>query len=252
MGRRIAGAQGCPRALYLQNVKLSPSGSPKCETVAKRCPADLLSVKLSSMFAPRYSRMLNSRRLLASRFPGCENCRHFATGFSRMRSWRRLLTSRTPKMMNCRRLWASGSPECETVVKLCHRVLQGVKLSSTFDLRSSDMCRPTHGLAGSTRRTRTRWVSQTLALCGWRQRVRGGFLSTIASESRPVVAAVLRVAPASRDHFLRENENYGPLAVRFCGWRRTRWRTRWRVRACSPNTKTDSLATPEQRPPLKF
>ena len=41
-------------------------------------------------------------------------------------------------MLNCRRLLASGSPECETVVKVCHRVLQGVKLSSTFDLWSSD------------------------------------------------------------------------------------------------------------------
>ena len=138
------------------------------------------------------------------------------------------------KMVNCRRLLASGSPECETVVKLCHRVLQGVKLSSTFDLRSSDMGRPTHGLAGATRRTRTRWASQTHALCGWRQRVHDGFLSTIASESRPVVAAVARVAPASRDHFLREKRNSWPLAIPFCGWRRTRWRTRWRVRVRSP------------------
>ena len=127
----------------------------------------------------------------------------------------RLLTSRTPKMMNCRRLWASGSPECETVVKLCHRVLQGVKLSSTFDLRSSDMGRPTHGLAGATRETRTRWVSQTHALCGWRQRVHGGFLSTIASESWPPVAAVARVAPASRDHFLREKRISSPTGCTF-------------------------------------
>ena len=194
----------------------------------------MISTKLSSMFAPRYSRLLNNRRFLAPRFPGCENCRHFAAGLSRLRSWRRLLTSRTPKMMNCRRLWASGSPECETVVKLCHRVLQGVKLSSTFDLRSSDMCRPTHGLAGSTRRTRTRWVSQTPALCGWRQRVHGGFLSTIASESRPVVPAVLRVARASRDHFLRGKRKVWLFGSTFCRWRRTRWRTRWRVRARSP------------------
>ena len=128
---------------------------------------------------------------------------------------------RISRMRNCRQGLPPGSPRCETVVDF-------------LPSRSSDMGRPTHGLAGATRETRTRWVSQTHALCGWRQRVHGGFLSTIASESWPPVAAVARVAPASRDHFLREKRNSWPLAIPFYGWRRTRWRTRWRVRARSP------------------
>ena len=97
---------------------------------------------------------------------------------------------------------------CEAVVKSCHGDLQNVKLPPISDLQRAG--RPADSLA-ATRKARTRREKHTHAHCGWRQRVRGGFLYTIPSESWPKSGWRLRVAPASRGHFPWEKQKCVPF-----------------------------------------
>ena len=73
--------------------------------------------------------------------------------------------------------------------------------------------------------------------CGCRQRVQARFLFVVASESGVMVAAVLRVWPASRRRFPWEKAKKGD-----------QWKHMLRVYA---DSLADSLASPRWRPRVK-